>query len=59
MSYADAINAALEYHREELRDYGRLLAQAGVPLSDIVATAQDAPYIAQGYRQQLNDFPNG
>jgi hypothetical protein len=59
MSYADAINAALEYHREELRDYGRLLAQSGTPLSDIIAPAQDAPYIAQGYAEQLADFPNG
>jgi hypothetical protein len=59
MSYADAINAALEEHREQLRNYGRFLAQAGVTMTDIVATAQDAPYIAQGYAEQLADYPNG
>jgi hypothetical protein len=59
MSYADAINAALEEQREQLRNYGRLLAQAGFSLTDVAATTQGAHYIAHGYAEQLRDYPNG
>lgn len=55
--YANAINRALEDEFETLRNYGRLLAQAGIPLKDD-ALADDG-YVRQGYRQQLTDFPNG
>jgi hypothetical protein len=55
--YASAINRALEDEFETLRNYGRLLAQAGIDLkTDALA---DDGHVRQGYRQQLTDFPNG
>jgi hypothetical protein len=60
MSYADAINAALEQGREQLRDYGRLMAQALIPLNDLESMPfDDRRLVREGYLQQLNDFPNG
>lgn len=55
--YANAINQALEQEFEQLRNYGRLLAQAGIDL-ETDALADDG-HVRQGYRQQLTDYPNG
>lgn len=55
--YANAINRILEEEFEQLRNYGRLLAQAGIDLNtDPLA---DDGHVRQGYRQQLADYPNG
>lgn len=55
--YANAINRALEEEFEQLRNYGRLLAQARIPLKDDALV--DDGHVRQGYLQQLADFPNG
>jgi hypothetical protein len=53
MDYADALNA-MQAHSQQLRDYGGLLAQAGLPLPD------DAPAeVELGFDQQRADYPNG
>lgn len=55
--YANAINQAIEEQFEQLRNYGRLLAQAGIDLNtDALA---DDGHVRQGYRQQITDYPNG
>lgn len=55
--YANMLNKVLGEAYEQLRTYGGLLAQAGIPLEDDALA--DDKYVRQGYRQQLNDFPNG
>jgi hypothetical protein len=58
--YANAINAAIEEQREQLRDYGRLMAQAGLPLSQLEPMPfADYQLVHEGHRQQLIDYPNG
>lgn len=55
--YAHAINQAMEQELEQLRNYGRLLAQAGIDLEgDTLAYNK---HVRQGHAQQLNDYPNG
>lgn len=54
--YAEAINDAMRERREQLRDYGGFLAQAGIPLEE--AEVKDWQ-VSLGYSRQLNDFPNG
>ncbi len=58
--YADAINAAIEQDREQLRDYGRLMAQALIPLAELEPMPfADRQLVREGYAQQLADYPNG
>ena len=60
MNYADAINAELEKERERLRDYGRLMAQALLPLAELEAMSQpDRQLVREGYKEQLTDYPEG
>jgi hypothetical protein len=58
MSFAEAINAAMEETIEQLQDYGRLLAQAGIPL-DEAAITHGFNHVAAGYYEQLEDYPFG
>lgn len=59
--FAEAINAEASRAIEELRDYGRLLAQSGVGLltAELTHSAYDMKHIRQGYKEQLRDYPNG
>lgn len=59
MSYADAINAAIAQAQQELRQYGRLLAQAELPIPVDEHPQEELDLIEQGYLEQLDDFPNG
>jgi hypothetical protein len=60
MSYADAINAALEEHREQCRTFGRLLAQAGMAVTEGGPfNFDDWQQVRKGHAEQLRDFPNG
>lgn len=59
--FANAINAEANRAIEELRDYGRLLAQSGVGLmaDELTRSSYDMKHIRQGYKEQLRDYPNG
>ena len=60
MSYAEAINKALQESADQLRDYGGFLAQAGIPLSEVEGLSfDDWTLVKQGYDRQRFDFPNG
>jgi hypothetical protein len=58
--FADAINAAMRQQQEELRYYGRFLAQARIALSELEPMPlEDRRLVREGYAQQLADYPNG
>jgi hypothetical protein len=58
--YANAINQALKEQADQLRDYGGLMAQAGIPLKDMEQMPfEDWQLVREGYARQLNDYPNG
>jgi len=60
MSYAEAINQALQERADQLRDYGGLLAQAGIPLAEAeVQSFEDWKLVKQGHERQRFDYPNG
>ena len=60
MNFADAINAEANRAIEELRDYGRLMAQARIPLAELEPMPfADRQLVKEGYLQQLADYPNG
>ena len=60
MNFADAINAEANRAIEELRYYGRLMAQAGIPLAELEPMPlADRKLVREGYIEQLADYPNG
>lgn len=60
MNYADAINAAIQERHTQLQDYGGLLAQAGMSLTDtVIMDSDEHKHVAAGYHRQLAAFPEG
>lgn len=58
--YSDAINRVIQEAIEVSRDYGRLLAQAGIPLQEFILPQNcDPRFVQEGYQEQLRDYPNG
>lgn len=58
--YASAISAMVQDAIETSRFIGRLMAQAGIPLTDAeIPPDCDPRFVKQGYEEQLKDYPNG
>jgi len=63
MSYADAINRAVQESADQLRDFGGFLAQAGITIAqahiDHAFSFESWKLVKEGYERQCADYPNG
>jgi len=58
LNYADAINLMVQ-ERQQRRDYGGFLAQAGVPLEEAPERPEPWSDVVAGYAEQLHAYPEG
>lgn len=59
--YAKAINQAIHEGHMQWKMYGRLLAQAGIYIGDVIEEVPEScrKLVGKGYNEQLRDYPNG